>query len=779
VSEHKILLVSNGDLVRTGVGKELKTQGYGVTAVNSGKKALKLLKKETYDLAIIDSIEDGIDSFKVVKDIKEVSPETLAIILTANRDADFVIEAFRLGVDDCLLKPFKKEDLFLRIKRCLGKHRKKELKKKNKEAEETISRDELIFRELVNNMSSCVAVYEAIEEGKDFIIKDMNKSGEQSSRVSRDEIIGRAVTEVFPGVKEMGLLAVFKRVWETGKSEHHPVSMYKDDRISLWVENYVYKISTSEIVAVYSDISEQKRAEEELKQSEERLRIMFEFAPDAYYISDKKGIFLDANKAAEDMVGWKKEELIGKSFLKLNLLPFNQIPKAADLLVQSALKKSTGPDEFTLIRKDGSRVIVEISTYPIVLADKIMVLGIARDITARKKAEEALQESEAKLAHSQKMEAVGRLAGGIAHDFNNLLTTILGYSDMILLEQNLDDDLIESVKEIKASSKRAAALTQQLLAFSRKQVLRPEVIDLNDLITNLSKMLGRLIGEDIELIIKPGTDPCRIKADPGQIEQIIMNLAVNARDAMRKGGKLAIETQSIYLDKSYRQDYPEIIPGYYVLLAVSDTGRGMDEETRKQIFDPFFTTKEVGKGTGLGSSTVYGIVKQSGGYVWAYSEPDHGTTFKIYLPQIEVETEKQQKGLADKQEPMGGTETILLVEDEESLRKMAGKILEGYGYAVVEATDGMEALEIVNKEDHPEIDLLVTDVIMPKMGGKELAGKLTEEYPKLKVLYISGYTDNAIAHHGVLDEGVSLLSKPFSLQSLAKKVREVLDKSQD
>jgi len=334
--------------------------------------------------------------------------------------------------------------------------------------------------------------------------------------------------------------------------------------------------------------------------------------------------------------------------------------------------------------------------------------------------EKTIRESEAKLAQSQKMEAVGRLAGGIAHDFNNLLTTILGYSDMILWQQNLDDDLMESVKEIKASSIRAAALTQQLLAFSRKQVLKPQAINLDDLITNLSKMLRRLIGEDIELLIKPGTDPCRIKADPGHIEQIIMNLAVNSRDAMPKGGKLAIKTQCIYLDESYRLEHPEIIPGYYVLLVVSDTGHGMDEETRKHIFDPFFTTKGVGKGTGLGLSTVYGIVKQSDGYIWAYSEPGHGTTFKIYLPQIVEESEKQQEGLADKQEPLGGTEKILLVEDEEPLRKMALKILEKHGYSVIEAVDGMDALEIVNREEPPAIDLLVTDVIMPNMGGKEL-----------------------------------------------------------
>ncbi|MBW8004016.1 MAG: response regulator [Planctomycetes bacterium] len=401
-------------------------------------------------------------------------------------------------------------------------------------------------------------------------------------------------------------------------------------------------------------------------------------------------------------------------------------------------------------------------------------VSIITDITERKQAEAALLESEEQLRQAQKMESIGRLAGGVAHDFNNLLTTIIGYSELISMEEDLNDTTKEGVQEIKNSAERAAALTQQLLAFSRKQVLKPHVIDLNLLITKLGSMLKRLVSEDINLTTELGSNLGNIKADPGQVEQVIMNLVVNARDAMPEGGAITIETLGVNLDESYHQQHPEVIPGDYVLLAVSDTGHGMDEETQSQVFEPFFTTKEVGKGTGLGLSTVYGIVKQSGGFIWVYSKLEQGTTFKIYLPQI-TGTKKQHESRPQKKDPMGGTETILLVEDEESLRKMAGKILKGYGYCVIEADDGMDALEIVNKKDYPEIDLLVTDVIMPKMGGKELSEKLFEEYPKLKVVYISGYTDNAIAHHGVLDEGVSLLQKPFSSESLAEKVREILD----
>ena len=451
--------------------------------------------------------------------------------------------------------------------------------------------------------------------------------------------------------------------------------------------------------------------------------------------------------------------------------------KATKISSEAAKEGKSYKLEHRVIHPDDGQVLNLLITGDVIQNEKnetIKIAGTVQDITERKRSEESLRKSEEQLRQAQKLESIGRLAGGIAHDFNNLLTTIIGYSELISLEEDLNDTTKEGVREIKNSAERAAKLTQQLLAFSRKQVLQPQVIDFNHLITRLGRMLKRLIGEDIDLTTKLDSKLGHIKADPGQVEQVIMNLVVNARDAMPGGGTLTIETQGLYLDESYHQQHPEVTPGYYVLLAVSDTGHGMDEETRKHIFEPFFTTKEVGKGTGFGLSTVYGIVKQSGGYIYVYSEPDHGTTFKIYLPHL-TGTKKQQESLTGKRDPMGGAETILLVEDEESLRKMAGRILEGYGYSVIEATDGMDALEITTKGDRLKIDLLVTDVVMPEMGGKELADKLTAEYPRLSVLYISGYTDNAIAHHGVLDEGVSLLQKPFSPQSLAEKVRGVLD----
>jgi len=400
--------------------------------------------------------------------------------------------------------------------------------------------------------------------------------------------------------------------------------------------------------------------------------------------------------------------------------------------------------------------------------------SLEAEISERKQAEQSLRETEDQLRQSQKLEAVGQLAGGVAHDFNNLLTIIMGYAELLLVRGGLTDAMREKVEEIRNAGVRAAALTRQLLAFSRKQVLQPVVLDLNALIEGTGKMLQRLIGENIQMttLLKPIT---RIHADPGQIEQVIINLAVNARDAMPEGGKITIETVNAELDEAYAATQVAARPGNYVMLSISDTGAGMDEETQKHIFEPFFTTKEIGKGTGLGLSTVYGIVKQSGGNIWVYSEANRGTTFKIYFPQVEGEVESQLK--ADEATPLPtGNETILLVEDEAMVRALTRECLRVCGYAVLEAPNGEEALDIF-KQHEGRIHLLLTDVVMPLMGGRELAELVTAISADIPVLYISGFTDHAIVHRGVLDPGTEFLEKPFTLNALARKVRRVLDKA--
>src|SRR5256886_1556195 len=417
-------------------------------------------------------------------------------------------------------------------------------------------------------------------------------------------------------------------------------------------------------------------------------------------------------------------------------------------------------------RKDGTLIDVDIESQPITFAGRPARLVLARDVTARRQLEDQLRQA-------QKMEAVGQLAGGIAHDFNNLLTAILGCTQLLLHATPPEDARREDVEEIKNAGLRAAELTRQLLAFSRRQVLAPKLLDMNSVVANMDKMLRRLIGEDVALVTELAADLGPVNADPGQLEQVLLNLAVNARDAMPQGGRLTIATANVVLTEEYAERHHRLPPGQYVLLAVSDTGVGMDEATQKHLFEPFFTTKEVGKGTGLGLATVYGIVKQSGGYIWVYSEPGHGTTVKVYLPRVPGAAEPLPVAAATP-ELRRGSEIVLLVEDAAPVRSLARKSLESYGYTVLEAADGPAALDLAAR--HPRgIDILVTDVVMPGMSRPELARRLAPLRHGMRVLYTSGYTDDAMVRQGVLRAGVAFLQKPFVPETLARKVREVLD----
>jgi len=394
------------------------------------------------------------------------------------------------------------------------------------------------------------------------------------------------------------------------------------------------------------------------------------------------------------------------------------------------------------------------------------------ELGERERAEQALRKAEHQLRHSQKMEAVGRLAGSVAHDFNNLLSVILGYGISALDEMKEMDPLREDISEIVRAGERASELTGQLLAFSRQQVLAPRVLDLNASVHDCEKLLRRLLGEDIELVVRCSRTLSKVRADPSQIEQVIMNLVINARDAMPGGGKLTIETSDVQLEEAYVSEHFGAATGPCVLLAVSDTGTGMDRETQARIFEPFFTTKEVGRGTGLGLSTVFGIVKQSGGNIWVYSEPGGGTTFKVYLPQT---TDAEADPRAAVETPvLSGNETVLLVEDQDEVRRVAHRILTRFGYHVIEARNAGEAL--LTCEQYPRtIHLLLTDVVMPLLGGRQLAERLLLTRPELRVLFMSGYTENAIFHHGILDTGIEYVQKPLIPETLARRVREVLD----
>lgn len=407
------------------------------------------------------------------------------------------------------------------------------------------------------------------------------------------------------------------------------------------------------------------------------------------------------------------------------------------------------------------------AAYLSTLSDQII-----DEVARRRRAEESLRECEERFRQSQKMESVGRLAAGVAHDFNNLLVVILGNSDFLLEKLESDDSISLRVKEIRKAGQWAAALTRQLLAFSRKRILNPEVIELDRVVADMNRILKRLIGEDVDLLTALQAPEGRIEADPGQIEQAIMNLVINARDAMPSGGKLTIETRNVSLDEGYTSTHPGARPGHYVMLSVSDTGCGMDEETKRKVFEPFFTTKEPGQGTGLGLSTVYGIVKQAGGNIWVYSEVGKGSTFTIYLPRV---MQMEEMALSQR-EAARGTETILVVEDEQMVREIIIEILATHGYGVIEARTGAEAFQASERHEG-EIDLLITDVVMPGMSGREVAEKFLQASQQTRVLYISGYTESTIVHRGVLTSGTPFLQKPFTADALLRKVRKVLDGS--
>lgn len=484
---------------------------------------------------------------------------------------------------------------------------------------------------------------------------------------------------------------------------------------------------------------------------------------------DEAGRFVQVSEASFDVWGYEPAELIGRRYLELVHPDDRDRTSLTAATIMSGVATSNFDNRY--LRKDGRTVDIMWSANWSE-ADKSMFC-VARDVSQIKQAERALEHSVEQLRQSQKLESVGCLAGGIAHDFNNMLTAIQGYGELTLRRLEGDDPLRRNIEEILKASQRSAALTRQLLAFSRQQILQPVVLDPNVIINDTVRMLRRLIGEDVHLVAVLKPEAGRVKADPGQVSQILMNLAINARDAMPTGGKLTIETANVTLGEDYARQHVSVVAGEYVMLSVSDTGTGMSAEVQRHIFEPFFTTKDVGKGTGLGLATVYGIVKESAGNIWVYSEEGVGTTFKVYFPRVSEKSAAEAAEITHAELPRG-SETILLVEDEELVRMLARRILEERGYTVVEAGNGAEALALCAGRER-RIDLLMTDVVMPRMGGRELAGRCASLYPRMRILFTSGYTDDAVVRHGVVESGTNFLQKPFTVDALARKIRAVLD----
>jgi len=579
--------------------------------------------------------------------------------------------------------------------------------------------------------------------------------------------------QVHPGDRRR----VIKEVYESyvdGKPLHSEYRFLASDGRVVWVRDEAVVVCDEAgkprlIQGVMLDVSDLLQAGEVLHKSEEKFRTIFERTAVGIALIDIEGRLMECNPALQEMLGYKKEELLTRVFSEL----IHMEDEAVDSDLYKKLlsgKQDHYQVEKRYVRKDGGVVWgrVNVSLVRDAGGHPQYSIHMVENINEWK-------QLETQFLQSQKMETVGRLAGGIAHDLNNLLTILIGYSQLSLLGLKEGDPLKGNLQEIKSATDRAAQLTHQLLAFSRRQVLDMRVLDLNTIVRGLEKMLRRIIGEDIELITNLAEGLGRVKTDSGQIEQVLLNLVVNAKDAMSDGGKLILETNHVELDENYARTHINVIPGRYVLLSVSDTGCGMSPEVKERIFDPFFTTKGKDKGTGLGLSTVYGIVKQSGGNIWVYSELGQGTTFKIYLPRVEEETDAfpEKDGVDDLPR---GSEIVLLVEDDPSVRSLAARVLREQGYTVLEAANGEEAMHIAHEPIIKEIHLLLTDVVMPQMGGKQLVERFKAIYPSVKILFISGYTDKAVTHQVLLGSEFPFLQKPFSPTALVKKVREVLDR---
>jgi len=661
----------------------------------------------------------------------------------------------------------------LSFKRDITDHRRAE--EKLRQSEKKILESQNLLQAVVDGTTD--AIYVKDLQGRYRLI---NNAALRFTGKSIAEVIGNDDTILFPADEAWTVMEGDRGVIASGKAmtyEEHLTTAEGEKLTFLSTKGPIVDEcgNVNGLFGIARDITGQKRAEESLRESDAKYRHLFEHMQEGFaycMMIFENGdpvdfIYLSVNEAFETLTGLKCVE--GKRVSEV-------IPgiRSSDPTLLEAYGRvaRTGNPERIEIFIEALQQWFSISVYSPEQGYFVVVFDV---ITNRKRAEVEKKKLQNQLLQAMKMEAVGRLAGGVAHDFNNLLTVITGYSELLLQKIGKESSMRREVEEIKRAGERAALLTQQLLAFSRKQIIEPKVIHLDHLVAEMHKMLARLIGEDIALQATTGKSLGSVKVDPGQFQQILMNLVVNARDAMPDGGKIVIETANEVLDEGYCALHPYVKPGRFVMLVVSDTGKGMTDEVKDHIFEPFFTTKERGSGTGLGLATTYGIVKQAGGSIEVYSEVGSGTTFKVYLPRVEEEEAKPVKD--DRQTDLpAGTETVLIVEDEGNLRGLCVQILEQLGYKVLQAGNGTEAIaEVQGYGDR--IDLLLTDVVMPGMNGSELATQLVPHNPGMKVLFTSGYTEDVISHHGVLAEGVSFIGKPYTLSALARKVREVLGKA--
>jgi len=728
-------------------------------------------------LAFVDSLSPDIeiilsdysmpqfDGLRALKLMQEHGLEIPFIVVSGAIGEEVAVEAMRSGANDYLMKG-NLAKLGPTIKRELNEA---ENRRARRRAEAALRESEDRHRDLIEHSRDLICTHDLTGR-----ILSVNQTAAELLGYDQKTLLTKDIKEILFSGSENEFDNYIAELRKTGSAQGTMTVQTRVGEKRIW--DYSNTLRTEGVAVpivrtMAHDVTEQSQAESALRANQARLAGIVNSAMDAIISVDSEQKIVLFNAAAERILGCPAAEAIGQSIDRFIPQRFREqhakhIRNFGETGV--TLRSMHSFAELTALRADGEQFPIEASISQIEVAGKKLLTVILRDITERKQLEEQFRQS-------QKMEAIGRLAGGVAHDFNNMLTAIIGYSQLVQAQLDDASPLRHDIEEIEKAGHRAAGLTAQLLAFSRKQVLQPKVLDLNDVISDVDKMLRRLIGEDIDLVTIAMPDLGRVKADPGQVEQILLNLALNSRDAMPRGGKLTIETANTELDEIYASSHADVVPGPYVMLAVSDTGHGLDAKTQSHIFEPFFTTKVQGKGTGLGLSTVFGIVKQSGGHVWVYSEPGHGAAFKVYFPRVD-ESADAAAAPEKSVESLYGSENILVVEDDEAVRDVSRLALEKYGYTVLEAERGTQALEAFGPLA-TAIDLVVTDVIMAGMSGPGLVLRLQKLHPDVKVLYVSGYTEEATIHHGVLTEGIAFLQKPFTPDGLVRKVRQLLDQN--
>jgi len=890
-----ILVVDDDAAFLALLSKMLTDEGYAVRTAGGGEAALAAVAVKVPELILLDIRMPVLDGFEVYRRLK-ARPETSGIpviFLSAVAETPERVEGLKLGAVDFISKSFHRDELLFKMRNHTDLYR---LRSRCEEQSVVLSRerDQLLesgarFRGFFENLPMGAALYEPSGDGKDFIFTDFNPEAERLERVAKKDVLGKKITEIFPGAGEPGLLEAMRQVAAGGEPRTLTSSYYKDDKRRGWRENTVYRLADGQIVAVYRDTTEIEETRLVLRENEERYRAVAEYANNAICILDAQGRFLWLNDRMQSVGGYSREEYMaadsfarflapesagsvlpnfqkavaglpyehdyfsyflrpdgekrsgeiymtdykdrqGRKNLVVRILDITErvraeaerellikaIEQAGEIViitdlgghiqyVNPAFEAVTGYNRREVIgknphllksgkqdeafyrglweaissgktwagrlvnkRKDGTFYTEDSVISPVRdAAGKIVnYVGVTKDISEQLRLEGQLRQS-------QKMEAVGLLAGGIAHDFNNILTAIKGYCGLVANNLAPEDPNRGDMGEIMSAADRATTLTRQLLAFSRRQIIDPKVVDLNKTFGEMTSMLGRIIGEGVKLSTKLCSVPCLARVDPGLIEQVVMNLVVNARDAVPDAGKITLETEILLPSEEFFSARPALARGRMVRVEVRDNGAGMSPEVKKHLFEPFYTTKAHGKGTGLGLSMVYGTVKQSGGEIEVESEQGKGTVFKLYFPLVEDGIAENSAGKTQKG-PEKGTGTILFVEDEDSLRRLGERQLRASGYTVIVAADGKEALEAAGRRGKP-VDLLITDVVMPGMSGRELAAELACRKLVTRTIYMSGYTDDSIAKHGVLEPGIAFLYKPFTFEELSLKIRGVLD----